>query len=192
MSRNESIRRSIQSGEIPMLPFERDDADRTFSELISQQDSLGSQLGDAMNQSSETWHDNAPAEAIRDESQVTASPANSVIRKLQHGRIFDYETDETEVSLGSIVDIQYGHGGKIVTAMLTGITYDVEELFPDDYEVEGVTITSPVGQAILGLSPGDSTEIVVNGRKLFLNIKNVRPFTTVFDKTNKSKGDAQQ
>lgn len=135
MSRNESIRRSIQSGEIPILPFERERAEQSFSTLV----------------------------------------------KLQHGRIFDYETDGTEVSLGSIVDIQYGHGGEIITTMLTGMTHDVEELFPDGDEVEGVTITSPVGQAILGLSPGDSTEIVVNGRKLFLNISDVRPFTEIFD-----------
>lgn len=181
MSRNESIRRSIQSGEIPILPFERERAEQSFSTLVKLQDELGGHLGDAMNQSSETWHDNAPAEAIRDESQVTASLAKSVIRKLQHGRIFDYETDGTEVSLGSIVDIQYGHGGEIITTMLTGMTHDVEELFPDGDEVEGVTITSPVGQAILGLSPGDSTEIVVNGRKLFLNISDVRPFTEIFD-----------
>lgn len=76
--------------------------------------------------------------------------------------------------------------------MITGMTHDVGDLFPDSNDIEGVTITSPVGQAILGLSAGDSAEIVVNGRKLFLKINNVRPFTPIFDQLNKPDGGARQ
>lgn len=173
MLRNEQIQSAIDQGEIPILPFERKRAEQSFSQLVGRQAELGQLMRNAMTQSSETWHDNAPADVIRNESQITASIAETAIKVLQHGREFGYEISDDTISLGSIVNIRYDNTGKIVSIFLTGVTRDIKSFISDD-NINGVTITSPVGKAILGLSTGDSTEIIVGEKILPISIISVR------------------
>ena len=175
MTRNELIRDAVNKGEIPVLPFELERARLSFSQQINKQKKLGRSLGEAMRQSSETWHDNAPAEAIRNESQVAALLADKAIKLLQYGKEFDYETEGNTVSLGSVVDIRYDKTGNIITTLVTGATYDVKD-FCGNSDIKGVTIFSPIGKAILDLSIGDSTEVTISNKKIPLSIIRIRNF----------------
>ena len=175
MTRNELIRDAVNKGEIPVLPFELERARLSFSQQISKQEELGRSLGEAMRQSSETWHDNAPAEAIRNESQVAALLADKAIKLLQYGKEFDYETEGNTVSLGSVGDIRYDKTGNIITTLVTGATYDVKD-FCGNSDIKGVTIFSPIGKAILDLSVGDSTEVTISNKKIPLSIIRIRNF----------------
>ena len=175
MTRNELIRDAVNKGEIPVLPFELERARLSFSRQISKPEELGRSLGEAMRQSSETWHDNAPAEAIRNESQVAALLADKAIKLLQYGKEFDYETEGNTVSLGSVVDIRYDKTGNIITTLVTGATYDVKD-FCGNSDIKGVTIFSPIGKAILDLSVGDSTEVTISNKKIPLSIIRIRNF----------------
>lgn len=173
MTRNELIRDAVNKGEIPVLPFELERARLSFSQQISKQEELGRSLGEAMRQSSETWHDNAPAEAIRDESRVVALLADKAIKLLQYGKEFGYETEGNTVSLGSVVDIRYDKTGNIITALVTGATADVED-FCGRSDIKGLTIFSPIGKAILDLSVGDSTEVTISNKKIPVSIIRIR------------------
>ncbi len=175
MTRNELIRDAVNKGEIPVLPFELERARLSFSQQISKQEELGRSLGEAMRQSSETWHDNAPAEAIRNESQVATLLADKAIKLLQYGKEFDYETEGNTVSLGSVVDIRYDKTGNIITTLVTGATYDIKD-FCGNSDIKGVTIFSPIGKAILDLSVGDSTEVTISNKKIPLSIIRIRNF----------------
>ncbi len=81
---------TIEKGELPILPFELEAAKCAMEKLIAEQDELGRTLREAMDQSSETWHDNAPAEAISSASVVLAESARPIQRILGEGVVFEY------------------------------------------------------------------------------------------------------
>lgn len=179
MTRNEEIKQSIENLEVPVLPFELAIAKDAMIGHIASQRELGQKMGEAMNQSSETWHDNAPAEALTAESKTLAKIAERTIGIINSAKVFEYEaTDMDEVTLGSIVDIRYGKSSNLDRLVLTGVsrqlTPEIAERIEMTDDTEVITLSSPVGRAIFGKKAGEVTSFTApNGREISLTIEAV-------------------
>ena len=182
--RNRMIRQALNDERSPLLPFELELIYRDMRHHIDEQHRLGVVMGEAMTQSSETWHDNAPAEAIADESKILSERAGRVAGLMGARALFDYISSDQEdgcVTLGSIVDIKYMGDDNPERVVLTGVS---RELTPEarsvaaaesNDEVEAVTISSPLGSALLGHVPGDRVEFKgPSGRTVGLVVEAVR------------------
>ena len=59
--------------EVYLLPDDREYAEKRIRELEQMIQELGADFNDAFTQSSETWHDNSPFEAVRDKQSMYAA-----------------------------------------------------------------------------------------------------------------------
>lgn len=184
--RNADIQKSIEDGRVPLLPFEILLAQQALTRHMNEQSDLGRQLGEMMQQSSETWHDNAPAEAIANDAKILTGMAEKAIIIVREGQEYSYESDDDRVSLGSIVKLRYGDEEEISHVLITGVASDVPESIieyhlPDESkgpEIECATLTSPVGLAVFDKSPGDTVHMTVNNRVIELTIEGVHQLQT--------------
>ncbi len=169
--RNQQILEVLAVDKTPILPFEVDVAEGEFEKHKREQVMLSAKLGEAMNQSSETWHDNAPAEAITADSKVLAERAKKTIGVLQNSVVFEYPTpDEEEVTLGSLVTYRYKGDKDDSKLYITGSTRtvgsDIEDRLPtDDQELDFATLSSPLVMAMLGKTAGKDVHFIPNGRR---------------------------
>ncbi|MDO4780849.1 MAG: GreA/GreB family elongation factor [Candidatus Saccharibacteria bacterium] len=163
MQRNRDIQSSVSTGELPVLPFEMEAAKRAMTELALRQAQLAADLGEAMSQSSETWHDNAPGDAVAMESQVLAESARPMQQIISHGVEFSYPNDDhSEVTLGSIVLVEFPDTKKSLRCFLTGAVRELPNC-PGSTAWEqleqladiAVTTESPLGSAIFDHKVGE-------------------------------------
>lgn len=169
--RNREILHTIEDGGLPVLPFEIDVAKSAMERLVKEQNSLGKSLGEAMNQSSETWHDNAPAEAVSQASITLSALAKPVQHILGRGVIFDYEQGVSEeVTLGSVVSVRFDNSSDCIKYLVTGATREI----PEDSSVyekmsrlnaSVITLSSPIGRAIFGAKVGQTVAFDVPKRR---------------------------
>ena len=175
-TRNMDIKSALATKNRPMLPFERDLLYEQFNHCINKQSALAKSLGEAMRQSSETWHDNAPADVVSSDSKVLADRAEMISENLRLGLVFDYVDDCEEVTLGSVCTVQYSPGDEM-SVILVGVTRDL----PEDIETQlpdgcvAVTLESPLGAAMLGASSGSEVLfLVVGGKKTTVKILDIK------------------
>ena len=90
-SRNETIRQAIAERRVPMLPFEQRELEVELLGHTATQQELSKLLGEAMNTTSETWHDNAQADAVTMQSTVLVKQASGVLSALKNRFIVPYE-----------------------------------------------------------------------------------------------------
>jgi len=185
MDRNNEIQRSIEQSRVPVLPFELTLAKNALKVHVEKQSDLSAKMRDAMHQSSETWHDNAPAEVIINDSRNLAKIAEKTINILGNADVFDYEANPEEgVTLGSLVDVRYGDSPDVTSFVLTGVsrelTPDLAETINDDKKVNIVTLNSPIGKAIFGKSIGQKTSFTVGGENIItLTIESIQQISAV-------------
>lgn len=172
--RNNNIQKSIEKGRVPVLPFELAIATQALGVHIGRQSELGAQLGLMMQQSSETWHDNAPAEAIASDAMVTAGAAEKIIQLLRDAELFNFGNDDDSVTLGSLVEIRREGDDTAELLMLTGVSPDIPEEVTDVKGIKCVTISSPVGKSIFGKKKGDVTTYTVKRRPMKIEVMDVR------------------
>ncbi len=170
--RNEVLLNLIERGITPLLPFEADFLHQEFSQLVEVQRKNGRRLGESMQDSSETWHDNAAADQINAESLGIARQADALTQRLNGGFVMEYPSDqEEEATLGSVAFVDFGDGNKepmLITGAVTELVDPAGIGLPDNCEV--VTVKSPLGQALIGRRAGETTSYEVNGRILHVNI----------------------
>lgn len=173
-SRNEIIRDALLEGKVPMLRFEQDLFEVELLGHRATQIELGKLLGEAMNTTSETWHDNAQADAVTMQSHILVTQASDVIRALKDRFIVPYEQDEKDkVSIGALVTVLIG--GYLETIFLTGkqrkITDTIGAVIGRDTQV--VNIQSPMGAAIFDQPEGTTASYSVGSRKLTVTIVSI-------------------
>ena len=153
-------------------------ANMRISELEKEIQELGPEFHDVFNQSSETWHDNAPADAINMESVVLANQADKTNSTLTSSVPFDYpQPEDPEITLGSLIEISYDNDDREVV-YLTGITRDIDIInsytdsnFPDSFMA--VTISSPLGQCLIGAHEGENHSYTTKRKKHSITILSV-------------------
>ncbi len=169
-SRNEQIIEVLGEGQSPLLTFELAGAHEAFKKHVERQREHGAQLGVAMTESSETSHDNGPADAIVNDATVNALQATKVIKRMKNAYEFEMPTrsDAERVTLGSVVDLKFQDSQNPEKYFLTGATArmsDIEySLLGLDDDTATVTLSSPLGKAFFDRSIGDEIEYNVGSK----------------------------
>lgn len=167
------VKTVLESGRIPLLPFEEHFLRQRLGKLSVKQQELGKLLGEAMNQSSETWHDNAPADAINHESEQLVKEARQIGEALLNSVGVSYPDAEQEgVTIGSIAGVRYAGDEEPTPVLLTGYVRQLPESIDSDLpaDLEVCTVRSPLGQALLGLTSGEATSYTANQRRIAINV----------------------
>lgn len=138
--------------ELIILPDDLAYAVNRRHELEAQIKALGPEFGDVFTQSSETWHDNAPFEAVRDKQSVLAAEL-AQMKKLIHS---------SSVSVPKPKKGRVGYGSTVVLS--NDKTYRLAGDWTPQagHKVDGVTIVSsksPIGAHLLGRQLGDSVPV---------------------------------
>lgn len=173
----EVLREHIKQDDLPILPIEAALIPKKFGDLTGRQSELAALLNEAMTQTSETWHDNAPADAVNLESIRTSNAAERIIRAMSHAVVFDYPTDTEVVTLGSAISASM-NGNDAKRFFLVGFTQDVKELLEPGVSV--FTLASPLGEAMLGAKPEQELEYRVGGRVMSIVVNGIDVPESVF------------
>ena len=135
--------------EIVILDDDKAFARARIAELEKEILGLGPEFYEVFNQSSETWHDNAPFDALRDRQSLLDAELQQLKRLLRLSAIGVPKAKRGTVGIGS----------KVVLS--SGQTYRVAgDWTPYAGQKRGeeliVSCTTPVAQALLGKRVGDS------------------------------------
>lgn len=150
------------------LPYETRRLRVQLDEIASKRGIVASHISDAMEQSSETWHDNAPADALFGEMFQLDTRESGLIKAARRLIEVPYPTPEVEfATLGSRVKYEIG-GDAYLLDIVGNLPLDSDE---DDHdEVDRGSISAPMPQAMLGATPGQSLEVVMPGRSLKIGV----------------------
>lgn len=149
-----------------LLPHEYELLTAIMEQLSSEQKELGVHLGDAMSQSSETFHDNAPQEAIVSEAAVLVKRAEPVIKALGAYRVVHYpEVDCDYITLGSTAHIILN--GEKMTVRIVGASW----LYPNyNDEIEKISLMAPLAEVLLGKKEEENITTEIHGRRTQVEI----------------------
>lgn len=172
---NESIVDAIEQQQFPLLPFEIQSLQIRWEEFAEKQKELGAIMREAMSESSETWHDNAPADAVMNDSKTLTTRALAVARLLGHSHELEYPKGSQPVTLGSIVGIQFRGDPEVENYLLTGAVREIPEQIAGNLpsETEAVTLSSPMGEALFGSSIGEDVSYYANSREIAVKVVQV-------------------
>lgn len=109
---------------------------------------LGEDFNEAVNQSSETWHDNAPFDVVRDKQTLLSSEL-TLLRIVRREATTVRPKKTLKVSIGSKVELT----GKKVLKLMIGGNW-VGRVCVGGYTL--VSCESPVAKIVLGKKLGDS------------------------------------
>ncbi len=123
---------------------------------------LGPEFHTALTQSNETWHDNAPFDALREKQAGLAAELQTLKEVLQRAEISVPKPAKDKVSIGSRVRVMLK--GKIHHFILTG--HWSYRLGREIDKALVITVQSPLGQAILGKKIKETVTLPHNGQQL--------------------------
>lgn len=99
--------------ELLILPEDLEYAVKRRQQLEEEIKALGPEFGDVFTQSSETWHDNAPFEAVRDKQSVLAAELAQMKKIIHHSAVRVPKPKKGAVGYGSLVTLSNGKTYKI-------------------------------------------------------------------------------
>lgn len=99
--------------ELFILPEDLAYAVERRQELEAEIKGLGGEFGDVFTQSSETWHDNAPFEAVRDKQSVMVAELAKIKKVIHASAVRLPKPKKGTVGYGSIVTLSNGKVYKI-------------------------------------------------------------------------------
>lgn len=124
--------------------------DARIKELEQAIQDLGPDFYDVFNQSSETWHDNAPFDALRDKQSVLFAEYSNLRTVRQKARLYTPNNDNSVVSIGKYVNI-----GQKRFRISGDWTQDAGKTHND---TTTVSRQSPLAQEIIGKPIGTPTK----------------------------------
>jgi transcription elongation GreA/GreB family factor len=144
------------------LPHEVAELEREVASIRIHRAELSGHISDAMEQSSETWHDNAPADALfgamrqLDTREVKLAAASRKIVLLA------YPTADLEVvTIGSrVLCLQGSEEFFVDIAGNLPLTRAVH-----DTDIEVATVNAPMTRALLGRAEGETVDYEVGSRR---------------------------
>lgn len=145
-----------------ILPHEEEIFHRVFGRYVLLQAVHGQKLGEAMEQGAETFHDNAPAEAIVfDQTRILDSVKN-LRDRYRNSVVVEYPINETCVTLGSLCTISF-FGDEPDSFYIVGNTAGYSN---DTGVISLMSAVSPLGKLVIGTKKGDELTGEVNGREI--------------------------
>ncbi len=153
-----------------LLPHELEALRKAISRMSGEQGELGILLAEAMDQSSETFHDNAPQEVIVAESIVLAKRAEPYIRALGKLQVVQYPlADSTLVTIGKRVNLRLNAAEFSVDVV--GASWLYEEANEENVDI--ASYDSPIAKVVLGKSPGELIKTAINDKQTDIEILNL-------------------
>lgn len=92
--------------ELVVLDKDREYARRRVEELDAELLALGPEFYDVLNQSSETWHDNAPFDALRDRQSVLVAEQSGLKDMLRKCRTSVPPQKKNKIGIGATVTVR--------------------------------------------------------------------------------------
>jgi transcription elongation GreA/GreB family factor len=115
---------------------------------------LGPAFHDALNQTSETWHDNAPFDALREKQSLLAAELQSLKEVLNKSSPSLPRSVVNRINIGSRVRLQHTTKKSQHDYLLAGHwSFRTGQVHQDNALV--ITCQSPLGESLLGKAPGD-------------------------------------
>lgn len=94
--------------EVYLLPDDRQYAEKRIRELEQMIQELGADFNDAFTQSSETWHDNSPFEAVRDKQSMYAAELHQLRTLIRSSTLTPPRRKRGAVNIGDTVMLDNG------------------------------------------------------------------------------------
>ena len=88
-----------------ILPEDKASAEARIVELEQEIRAMGPDFYEALNQSSETWHDNAPFDALREKQSGFVAELESLLQVLHRASVFQ-PSEQDMVQIGSFVTLR--------------------------------------------------------------------------------------
>ena len=173
----ENVASYLERQYLPVLPLEGILIQAKFKQLSDKQAEIARDLNDAMSQTSETWHDNAPADVANLASNLNAVSAEKLINAMRGAVILDYPQSAERGTLGNLLHITNGDG-KTRSLFLAGYAPDIKDYLKPEIDV--ITLKSPVGDALIGAEAGEQREYKVGRRVLSVTLDRIEPPISAF------------
>lgn len=151
-----------------VLHEDREAAVQRIAELEQEIQNLGPEFHIALNQSTETWHDNAPFDALRDTQALLVAEMQQLKSIIAKARISLPKRVKNKVSIGSRVELELENKKKAVYLIAGHWTSRVGQKIQDAFVV---SCSSPLGQALLNKQPGD--RVVFGPRQINASIRDI-------------------
>lgn len=100
--------RETMKHEVYLLPDDRVYAEQRIAQLEQEIQALGPDFNDAFTQSSETWHDNSPFEAIRDKQAMLAAELHRLRSLVRTSTLVAPKKRRGVLGVGSTVELATG------------------------------------------------------------------------------------
>lgn len=133
--------------ELFILPEDLAYAVKRRQELEEQIKALGPEFNDVFTQSSETWHDNAPFEAVRDKQSVMAAELAQIKKIIHASAVRLPKPKKGTVGYGSTVALSNGKVYKIAGDWTPHAGHKQNG-------IAVVSAKSPIGKALFGQKTG--------------------------------------
>lgn len=139
---------------IIVLEQDKEWARRRIAELDEEILALGPEFHEALNQSSETWHDNAPFDALRERQSVLDAERQQLRQVLRRSLPSVPKAKQGVVAIGRTVTLR-NDKGKERNYLVAGDWTPRAGAKQDGHMV--VSVNSPLAQALLGKKAGEQT-----------------------------------
>lgn len=144
---------------------------KRIKEIQEQIDQNAHDMQAAVEQSSESWHDNAPHDVVRLEYSLLLGQRVGLEHLLRHSVVVpDPKPDFDQVAIGSRVSLRTEHGTEFA---LDIVGYDALGRTNEDPDIDITTYKSPIATLIMGCIVGDICAGEINGREIAFEIVNI-------------------
>lgn len=140
--------------ELIILDEDREWAVARIAELDQAIQALGPEFYDVFNQSSETWHDNAPFDALRDRQSLLDAERQQLRRVLRESLPSVPRQPRGKIGIGAVVDMTNKKG--VRRYRIAGDWTPHAGQNRDGVVV--ISTQSPLAQQLLGRRVGDATD----------------------------------
>jgi len=156
----------ITEGYFYALPHEEVMMHRQIDSVKNQRSTLAGNISEAMEQSSETWHDNAPADALFGEMRVLDLHGTKLAVAKRNLVIVHYpEPDFNLVTIGSRVGcLMLGDEFQMDITGNLPITLDPGE------DIEAGSIDAPMPRALLGAALNSTVGVTINKKEFEVSV----------------------
>lgn len=154
------------------LPHE---VEAMFAQIEGIRDGRGELAGhieEAMRQSSETWHDNAPADALFGEMYQLDSKESGLVRASRNLIRIEYPTSEVDfATVGSRVLCSIAGGEFFLD--ITGNIPLSDLTHRDDHDIERGSLAAPMPQSLVGAFAGTTVLAAINEREIEIAVLDI-------------------
>ena len=160
----------MTDNELRILDEDRELAEVRMAELERLIQELGPEFHVALTQSSESWHDNAPFDALRERQGALVAELAGIKSALSHALTSVPRQPKGAVGVGSVVEAELIEGDEVKRVFVAG-DWTMRTGSQADWLTQPTIIVSarsPIAQAMMGRKEGD--EFTFRGRYVITSI----------------------